>query len=117
MIGQPRPLSVETAAEAAVAVFALAGIAIRSFRSQFTLFRFQVFRSLNFSAAAFYNFLVGALLFTTIVFLPALSEGPLGYDATHAGFALSPRGIATMATILARHSLLHTADPRALLAT
>ncbi|TMJ65671.1 MAG: DHA2 family efflux MFS transporter permease subunit [Alphaproteobacteria bacterium] len=64
MIGQTWPFSIETAAEAAVAVFALAGIAIRSLRWQFTLFRFQVFRSLNFSAAVFYNFLIGALLFT-----------------------------------------------------
>ena len=117
MIGQTWPLSAETAAEAAVAVFALAGIAIRSLRSQFTLFRFQVFRSLNFSAAVFYNFLVGALLFTTIVFLPALSEGPLGYDATQAGLALSPRGIATMATMLAVHYLIDRVDHRALLGT
>ncbi|MBV8504473.1 MAG: DHA2 family efflux MFS transporter permease subunit [Alphaproteobacteria bacterium] len=117
MIGQTWPLSAETAAEASVAVFALVAIAIRSLRSQFTLFKFQVFRSLNFSAAVFYNFLVGALLFTTIVFLPALSEGPLGYDATQAGLALSPRGIATMATMLAVHYLIDRVDHRALLGT
>ena len=117
MIGQTWPLSAETAAEAGVAVLALAGIAIRSLRSQFTLFRFQVFRSLNFSAAAFYNFVVAALLFTTIVFLPALSEGPLGYDATQAGLALSPRGIATMATMVAVHYLIDRVDHRALLGT
>jgi DHA2 family multidrug resistance protein len=117
MIGQTWPLSAETIAEAAVAIFALAGIAIRSLRSQFTLFRFQVFSNLNFSAAVFYNFLVGALLFTTIVFLPALSEGPLGYDATQAGLALSPRGITTMATMLALHYLIDRVDHRALLGT
>ena len=115
MIGQTWPFSAETVAEAAVAVLALAGIAIRSVRSQFTLFRFRVFRDLNFSAAVFYNFLIGALLFTTIVFLPALSEGPLGYDATQAGFALSPRGIGTMATMLAVHYLIDRIDHRALL--
>jgi MFS transporter, DHA2 family, multidrug resistance protein len=117
MIGQTWPPSGETAAEAAVAISALAGIGIRSLRSQFTLFRFQVFRSLNFSTAASYNFLVGALLFTTIVFLPALSEGPLGYDATQSGLALSPRGIATMATMLAVHYLIDRVDHRALLGT
>jgi DHA2 family multidrug resistance protein len=117
MIGQSWPVSAETAAEAAVAIFALAGIGIRSLRSQFTLFRFQVFRSLNFSVAVFYNFLIGALLFTTIVFLPALSEGPLGYDATQAGLALSPRGIATMATMLSVHYLIDRVDHRALLGT
>jgi DHA2 family multidrug resistance protein len=117
MIGQTWPLSAETIAASAVAIFALAGIAIRSLRSQFTLFRFQVFSNLNFSAAVFYNFLVGALLFTTIVFLPALSEGPLGYDATQAGLALSPRGITTMATMLALHYLIDRVDHRALLGT
>jgi len=105
-VGRTWPLSAETAVAAAVAVLALAAIAIRNLRSQFTLFRFQVFANLNFSAAAFYNFLIGALLFTTIVFLPALSEGPLGYDATRAGLALSPRGIGTMATMLAIHYLI-----------
>lgn len=117
MIGQTWPPSAETAAEAAVAILALAGIGIRSLRSRFTLFRFQVFRSLNFSTAVSYNFLVGALLFTTIVFLPALSEGPLGYDATEAGLALSPRGIATMATMLAVHYLIDRVDHRAMLGT
>jgi DHA2 family multidrug resistance protein len=117
MIGHAWPLSAETVAEAAVAVLALAGIAIRSVRSQFTLLRFQVFHNLNFSAAVFYNFLVGALLFTTIVFLPALSEGPLGYDATQAGLVLSPRGIGTMATMLAVHYLIDRVDHRALLGT
>jgi DHA2 family multidrug resistance protein len=74
-----------------------------------------VFRNLNFSAAVFYNFLIGALLFTTIVFLPALSEGPLGYDATQAGLALSPRGVGTTATMLAVHYLIDRVDHRALL--
>jgi DHA2 family multidrug resistance protein len=111
------PLSAETILEATVAALALAGIAIRSIRSQFTLFRFEVFRNFNFSAAVFYNFLVGALLFTTIVFLPALSEGALGYDATQAGLALSPRGIGTMATMLAVHYLIDRIDNRALLGT
>ena len=116
-IGRSWPLSAETAVTAAVAALALAAIAIRSARSQFTLFKFQVFRNLNFSAAAFYNFLIGALLFTTIVFLPALSEGPLGYDATQAGLALSPRGIGTMVTMLAIHYMIDRIDHRVLLAT
>jgi DHA2 family multidrug resistance protein len=61
--------------------------------------------------------LVGALLFTTIVFVPALSEGPLGYDATRAGLALSPRGIGTMVTMLAVHYLIDRIDHRVLLGT
>jgi DHA2 family multidrug resistance protein len=51
------------------------------------------------------------------VFLPALSEGPLGYDATRAGLAISPRGIGTMAMMLAVGYLIDKIDHRALLVT
>jgi MFS transporter, DHA2 family, multidrug resistance protein len=116
-IGQRWPFSAEVVIEAAVALLALAGIGIRSIRSQFTLFKFQVFRNINFAASVTYNFMVGALLFTTIVFLPALSQGPLGYDATQAGLMLSPRGIGTMATMLIVGYLIDRIDHRALLVT
>ena len=114
-IGQTWPPSVEIIVEATIAVFALSAIAIRSIRSQFSLFRFEVFRNINFATSVFYNFMVGALVFTTIVFLPSLSEGPLGYAATRAGLAISPRGIGTMATMLAVGYLIDKIDHRALL--
>jgi len=116
-VGQMWPPSVEIITELAIAVIALTTIAVRSVRSSFTLFKLEVFRNLNFSASVFYNFMVGALLFTSIVFLPGLSEGPFGYDATRAGLAISPRGIGTMATMLAVRYLIDRIDHRVLLAT
>ena len=116
-IGQTWPPSPEIIVEGTIAVFALSAIAIRSTRAQFSLFRFEVFRNINFSISVFYNFMVGALVFTTIVFLPSLSEGPLGYDATRAGLTISPRGIGTMATMLAVSYLIDKIDHRALLVT
>ena len=116
-IGQTWPPSLEITVEAAIAVLALSAIAVRSFRSRFSLFRFEVFRNINFAASVFYNFMIGALVFTTIVFLPSLSEGPLGYDATGAGLAISPRGIGTMATMLAVGYLIDKIDLRTLLVT
>src|SRR5262249_15912126 len=80
-------------------------------------FRFEVFRNVNFATSVFYNFMVGALVFSTIVFLPALSEGPLGYDATRAGRVISPRGMGTMATMLAVGYLIDKIDHRELLVT
>jgi DHA2 family multidrug resistance protein len=115
-IGRAWPPTIETAGEAAIAILALSAIAIRSCRSSFTLLRLEVFRNVNFSVSVFYTFMVGALLFTTIVFLPALSEGPLGWDATRAGLTISPRGIGTMATMLAVGYLINRVDHRALLA-
>jgi DHA2 family multidrug resistance protein len=116
-IGQTWPPSPEIEVEATIAVLALSVIAVRSLRAQFSLFRFEVFQNINFAASVFYNFMVGALIFTTIVFLPSLSEGPLGYDATRAGLVISPRGIGTMATMLAVGYLIDKIDHRALLVT
>jgi DHA2 family multidrug resistance protein len=114
-IGGPWPPSAEVIVEAAVAVLALSAIAIRCIRSKFSLFRFEVFRDINFATSVFFNFMVGALVFTTIVFLPALSEGPLGHHATWAGLTISPRGVGTMATMLAVGYLIDKIDHRALL--
>ena len=116
-IGQTWPPSSEIMVEVTIAVLALSAIAVRSIRSQFTLFRFEVFRNINFATSVFYNFMVGALLFTTIVFLPSLSQGPLGYDATQAGLAISPAGIGTMAMMLVVGYLIDKIDLRALLVT
>jgi len=114
-IGQTWPPSAEIIVEATIAVLALAVIASRSIRSRFALFKFEVFRDINFAISVFYNFIVGAVVFTTIVFLPALSEGPLGYNATRAGLTISPRGIGTMATMLAVGYLIDKIDHRVLL--
>jgi len=116
-IGQTWPPSPEIIVEAVIAVLALSAIAVRSIRSPFALFKFEVFQDINFATSVFYNFVVGALLFTTIVFLPGLGEGPLGYDATWAGLTISPRGIGTMTTMLAVGYLIDKIDHRALLVT
>ena len=91
-------------------------IVVQSRRGRFALFRFEVFRDVNFAVAALYNFLVGALLFTTIVFVPALGEGPFAWNATQAGLAISPRGIGTMAMMLGIRYVIDRVDHRALLA-
>ncbi len=114
-IGRLWPPPPETLVALAVAALALSAIALRSRRARFTLLRLAVLRNLNFAAAAACNFMIGALLFTTIVFLPALSEGPLGYDATDAGLIIFPRGAATMVTMLAVRWLINRVDHRVLL--
>lgn len=114
-IGRPSLLSLEVVTEAAVAGLALLLIAIRSSRGRFTLFRFEVFKNLNFSTSAFYTFVTGALITTTIVLLPALGEGPLGFDATLAGLTVSPRGAVTLLTMLAVSRIIDRVDHRVLL--
>jgi DHA2 family multidrug resistance protein len=81
-IVQSWPPSAEVIVEAMIAIMAFVAITVRSIHVPFSLFKFEVFKDINFTVSIFYNFIVGALVFTTIVFLPALSEGPLGYNAT-----------------------------------
>ena len=114
-IVQSWPPSTEVIIEAMIASFAFVALALRSTRVRFSLFKFEVFKNINFATSIFYNFIVGALVFTSIVFLPALSEGPLGYNATGAGLTISPRGVGTMATMLAVGYLIDKIDHRALL--
>jgi DHA2 family multidrug resistance protein len=61
-IGKEWPPSLEITVEVSIAVLALSAIAVRSIRRQFSLFRFEVFRNVNFAISVFYNFMVGALV-------------------------------------------------------
>jgi DHA2 family multidrug resistance protein len=110
-------LSFELIVEFAVSTFALIALAIRTRKFHFTLLRMEIFKNINFCTSTSYMFMIGAFLFATIVFLPALSEGPLGYNATFAGLMISPRGIGTMATMLIVGRLIDKIDPRIWLAS
>jgi DHA2 family multidrug resistance protein len=60
--------------------------------------------------------MTSALLFVAIVFLPALGEGPLGFDATLAGITIMPRGILMVVAMLVAGRLIGAVDVRVLLA-
>ena len=107
--------SPELASEVGVTIIALALLAIRSNRAGFAIFRLDVFKDMNFAAAAFYNFMASGLLFVAIVFLPALAQGPLSYSATLAGFTIVPRAILMTLTMLAVGRLIGRVDYRVLL--
>jgi DHA2 family multidrug resistance protein len=115
-IGRGLFASPELIGEAGVFAASVAAFALRLQRRRGGISALAPFRDRNLAASLFYNFMIGALLFPTMVFLPALSEGALGYTASLAGMILSPRGIATMATMLGMGWLIGKLDHRALLA-
>jgi MFS transporter, DHA2 family, multidrug resistance protein len=106
----------ELIGEASVALITFAMIAARLNHSGLTILRLDVFKNLTFAAATFFNFMTSALLFTVIVFLPALAQGPLGYSATIAGLTIVPRGILMMLVVLAVGQVIGRIDIRILLA-
>jgi DHA2 family multidrug resistance protein len=107
--------SPEIIAEAAIAVAAFALLAVRARGTGFTAFRLATFKDVNFVAAAFYNFMLSALLFVTLVFVPSLAQGPLGFPATTAGAIIVPRAILLMAVMLFVGRLIGKVDHRILL--
>jgi DHA2 family multidrug resistance protein len=104
--------SPELLIEAVIAVAAAIAMVRRTRRYGPTILWLGVFRDINFAAAAFFNFIVSALLFTSIVFIPSLVQGPLGYSATIAGLTIVPRGILMMAVILLSGRLIGKIDFR-----
>ena len=79
---------------------------LHAHRFGFQLFDLKVLKDRNLVTASAYIFIVCAFLFTTMVFLPALGEGSLGYSATLTGLGLSPRGVATMLAMIAAGHLV-----------
>jgi DHA2 family multidrug resistance protein len=108
--------SPELLAEASIAIIALTLLAVRASRSGLAILRLDVFRDINFAVAAFLNFMTSALLFTAIVFLPTLVQGPLGHSATIAGLTIVPRGVLMMLVVLAAGRIIERMDYRLMLA-
>jgi DHA2 family multidrug resistance protein len=109
--------SPEIVVEAIVTVLSFALLGARVPYSGFTVFRPQIFNDVNFSTAAFYNFMNSALLFVTVVFIPLLAQGPLGLPATAAGALIMPRAILLMIVMLSTGRLIGRIDDRILLAS
>jgi DHA2 family multidrug resistance protein len=113
-VGRSWLASGELPAEALLAVLACSVVVVRSRRNPHRVIRPDLFRNLNFAAAAFFNFITSALLFTTIVFLPALGESALGYGATVAGLTIVPRGLLMLLMMLLVGQLIERAGYRRL---
>jgi DHA2 family multidrug resistance protein len=109
--------SPELFTEAAIVAIAFMLMAVRARRLGSTILRLEVLKDPNFALAALYNFVMSALLFTSIVFLPAIAQGPLGYDATMAGLTIVPRGALMIVAMLLVGQMSGKVDYRILLAT
>jgi MFS transporter, DHA2 family, multidrug resistance protein len=107
--------SPELIGEALACILAFSAMVLRARHSGFSVFRPDIFKDVNFSVAAFYNFMTSGLVFVVIVFLPALGEGPLGYSATLAGFTIVPRAILLMLMLAAMGEVVGKVDYRILL--
>jgi DHA2 family multidrug resistance protein len=114
-IGHSRFDSPELIAEIVIAAIAVIWTVLRTRNSGTVILRLDMLADRNFAAAAFYNFMTSALLFTALVFIPALAEGPLGYPATIAGATIVPRAALMMLIMVLAGRIIGRIDYRVLL--
>lgn len=113
--GQAWFRSPEIVAEAAAAAIAFTLLVVRARRAGLSMFRAEVLLDVNFATAAFFNFMLSALLFVSVMFLPLLAEGPFGFPATLAGALVVPRAVLMTAIILSIGQIIGRVDMRILL--
>ncbi len=75
-----------------VSVVALVAFVVRQLTTPEPLVNLRVLANRNFILATAFVALLGALLYGTTALLPLFMQSLLGYTATNAGIALSPRG-------------------------
>jgi DHA2 family multidrug resistance protein len=108
--------SSEITAEGLLAIAAFALLVVRAQYSRFAVVKAVVFKDINFSVASFFNFMLSALLFVAVLFVPLLGEGPLGFSATLAGALIMPRAIFMTMMMLLVGRIIGRIDLRILLA-
>ena len=107
--------SPELSGEAATAVLCFSLLTLRARSTSFAVVQTAVFRDVNFATATFFNFMLSALLFVAVLFVPLLAEGPLGFSATVAGALTMPRAVLMMIVMLVIGQIIRHVDLRLLL--
>jgi len=80
---------------AVTAIVGLGAFIIRQFSTDHPIVRFRLLRYRNFASGIVLVFVLGFVLYGTLVLLPLFMQTLLGWTAVTAGFWTSPRGIGT----------------------
>ena len=85
--------------EAAVAGTAFCFYLAHTFTTEHPLFPPALFRDRNLVASAIFNFFFMALMFSSLMLLPLMMQGLLGYSVIHSGVLSMPRGLVMLAIL------------------
>jgi DHA2 family multidrug resistance protein len=100
-----------------IALVALVVAVARSVQRRAAFPALAPFRDRNFAATTVCSFLAGFAVIGSVFLVPSLLQNLLGYGATASGFAMAPRGVGTMAMMLAMSRTVGRIDHRTLLLT
>ncbi len=99
-----------------VFVFGFAAFLLREFTHPKPLVNIRALSNRNLALGSALIFLLGAALYSLTTVLPIFYQTLMGYDATHAGLAVSPRGLGSIVAAVAVGVLSNKVDPRKMVA-
>ncbi len=106
----------EIQTEALIAAGALYLFLVHTFTTGEPFVRPSLFRNRNFTAGVLFVFVVGLTFFASLALQPPYLQNLMGYPVVTAGLVMGPRGLGTMAAMMAVGKLIGRVDTRMLLA-
>jgi DHA2 family multidrug resistance protein len=100
---------------AAISLVSFAAFLVRELSTPYPLVDLSLFLKRNFAVGTGLTALLGALLYGTTAVLPLFMQDLLGYTATDAGLALSPRGVGAFVAALLAGRLMSIISARNLI--
>ena len=85
--------------EAAVAATAFCVFLAHTFTTRHPLFPPSLFKDRNLVASTVFNFFFMAIMFSSLMLLPLLMQGLMGYSVIHSGVLSMPRGLVMLALL------------------
>jgi MFS transporter, DHA2 family, multidrug resistance protein len=97
-------------------IFGLIAFVWRELAAEHPIVDLRALKDTTFSAGVFLITTVGFVLYASMVLLPIYVQSLLGYPATQAGLALSPRGLGSLCMMPITGYIVTKYDPRKLIA-
>ncbi len=107
--------STEIVIEATLALLGFYLFIVRTFTAERPFIRAALFRDRNFVTGNVFIFIVGIILFATLVLIPPIFQGLLNYPVETTGLIMAPRGIGTMVSMVLVGRLVSRVDTRILI--
>ena len=99
----------------AIAAVALLAFIVRELRVRSPIVNLRVFRNRNLATGTFLIGLLGVIIYGTTAILPLFLQVLIGYSAFQSGFAVAPRGIGAILSMILAARLIGRVDERLLI--
>jgi DHA2 family multidrug resistance protein len=106
--------STEICVEGALSIFFFYAFIVQMKTAAQPFIQFELFEDRNFAFGLIFAFVIGVVVFGVLALLPSMLQQLLGYPVVLTGFAVGPRGIGTLFSMLVVGHLIKVVDPRVL---